>query len=99
MLIVTLPFKMFGPFGSVWCKTALVKFDLKYFRNKTFFHYEKIIRRTTAWHHHGSDTPTSARAVLHHTDPNGPNILKESVCTYMKPKLSTSTYLTQKTLF
>ena len=38
-------------------------------------------RRTTAWHHHGSDRPTSARAVLHHKDPNGPNILKGSVCT------------------
>ena len=34
-----------------------------------------------AWHHHGigSDRPTSARAVLHHIDPNGPNILKGSV--------------------
>ena len=32
-----------------------------------------------AWQHHGSDTPTSARTVLHHTDPNGPNILKGSV--------------------
>ena len=32
-----------------------------------------------AWHHHGSDRPTSARAVLHHTDSNGPNILMESV--------------------
>ena len=21
-----------------------------------------------AWHHHGSDTPTSPRAILHHTD-------------------------------
>ena len=30
-------------------------------------------------HHHGSDMPTSARAVLHHTDPNGSNILKGSV--------------------
>ena len=28
-----------------------------------------------AWHHNGSDTPTSARAILHHTDQNGPNIL------------------------
>ena len=36
-------------------------------------------RRTTVWHHHGSDTPTSARAILHHTDQNGPNILKGSV--------------------
>ena len=24
--------------------------------------------RTRAWHHHGSDTPTSPRAILHHTD-------------------------------
>ena len=32
-----------------------------------------------AWHHHGSDMPTSAWAVLHHTDQNGPNILKGSV--------------------
>ena len=31
------------------------------------------------WHHHGSDTPTSARAILHHTDQKGPNILKGSV--------------------
>ena len=26
-------------------------------------------RRTRAWHYHGSDTPTSPRAILHHTDP------------------------------
>ena len=32
-----------------------------------------------AGHHHGSDTPTSARAILHHTDQNGPNILTGSV--------------------
>ena len=32
-----------------------------------------------AWHHHGSDTPTSAWAILHHTDQNGQNILKGSV--------------------
>ena len=30
-------------------------------------------------HHHGSDTPTSARAVLHHTDPKVPNIMEPSV--------------------
>ena len=24
----TLPFKMFGPFGSVWCKTALAEVGL-----------------------------------------------------------------------
>ena len=27
----------------------------------------------------GSDTPTSARAILHHTDQKGPNILTGSV--------------------
>ena len=32
-----------------------------------------------AGHHHGSNRPTSPRAILHHTDPNGPNILKGSV--------------------
>ena len=30
-------------------------------------------------HHHGSDMPTSARAVLHHTDQKGPNIVTGSV--------------------
>ena len=35
---------------------------------------------TRAGHHHGSDTHTSARAILHHTDQNGLNILKRSVC-------------------
>ena len=25
-------------------------------------------RKTRVWHRHGSDTPTSARAILHHTD-------------------------------
>ena len=45
-------------------------------------------RRTRAWHHHGSDTPTSARAILHHTDQKGPNILKGSVYKdlYLQPK-------------
>ena len=33
-------------------------------------------------HHHGSDMPTSARAVLHHTDQKGPNILTGSVFTF-----------------
>ena len=36
-------------------------------------------RRTRAGHHHGSDPPTSARAILHHTDQKGPNILMGSV--------------------
>ena len=30
-------------------------------------------------HHHGSDMPTSARAILHHTDQKGPNIMHPSV--------------------
>ena len=34
---------------------------------------------TRAWYHQGSDTPTSARAILHHTDQKGPNILHPSV--------------------
>ena len=36
--------------------------------------------------HHGSDTPTSARAILHHTDQKGPNILTgsvQAVCTVL----------------
>ena len=32
-----------------------------------------------AGHHHGSDTPTSAMAVLHHTDLKGPNNLHPRV--------------------
>ena len=36
-------------------------------------------RRTGARHHQGSDTPTSARAVLHHTDQKVPNIMDPSV--------------------
>ena len=32
-----------------------------------------------AWHHHWSDRPTSARAVLHHTDQKVPNIMDPSV--------------------
>ena len=35
--------------------------------------------RTRVGHHHGSDTPTSARAVLLHKDQKGPNILTGSV--------------------
>ena len=38
-----------------------------------------VTRRTRAGHHHGSDTPTSARAVLHHTDQKVPNIMDPSV--------------------
>ena len=37
-------------------------------------------RRTGAGHHHGSDTPTSARAILHHTDQKEPNIM----CNYIR---------------
>ena len=35
---------------------------------------------TREWHCHGSDTPTSPRAILHHTDPSAPNISGGSVC-------------------
>ena len=38
-------------------------------------------RRTGAGHHHGSDTPTSARAILYHTDQKEPNIMHPSVTT------------------
>ena len=38
-------------------------------------------RETRAGHHHGGDTPTYARAILHHTDQKGPNILTGSVLT------------------
>ena len=31
------------------------------------------------WYHHGSDRPTSTWAILHHTDPNTPNISGGSV--------------------
>ena len=34
--------------------------------------------------------PTSARAVLHHTDPNGPNILKGSVSNYYSTNIASS---------
>ena len=37
------------------------------------------------WHHHGSDTPTSARASLHHTDQQGPNIMHPSVSQNLIP--------------
>ena len=53
-------------------------FDLKFYWNWSFFHYEKIMRfkngpqlpgagRTRAGHHHGSHTPTSPEAVLLHS--------------------------------
>ena len=44
-----------------------------------------------AWHHHGSDMPTSPRAILHHTDPNTPNISGGSVAT-IQSKMSFSSY-------
>ena len=52
------------------------KFDLKYFWNRSFFHYEKTMRLKKvlsnlepegAWHYHGSDTPASPRAILLHS--------------------------------
>ena len=70
--------------GQIWTlnfhKVKLLKFktfnfDLKFYWNWSFFHYEKIMRfkkwpqlpgagRTRAGHHHGSHTPTSPEAVL-----------------------------------
>ena len=47
-------------------------------RFKKTFQYPGA-RRTGARHHHGNGTPTSARAVLHHTDQKGPNIMHPSV--------------------
>ena len=47
-----------------------------------FFEKPEIIYlqpQEMAWHHHGSDKPTSTRAILHHTDPNAPNISGGSV--------------------
>jgi hypothetical protein len=52
----------------------LWKSDLWSFSHDNFFSNLKKrlqqpgARRTRAWHHHGSDTPTSSRAILHHTD-------------------------------
>ena len=56
-------------------KFKTFNFDLKFYWNWSFFHYEKIMRlkkwpqlpragRTMAEHHHGSHTHTSPEAVL-----------------------------------
>ena len=47
-------------------------------------------------HHHGSDTPTSARAVLLHTDQKGPNILTGSVGMYFDAAV---VFVTNSSLF
>ena len=49
-----------------------------------FFRFKKRLqspgaRRTRVAHHHGSDKPTSPRAVLHHTDANLCTILHTTV--------------------
>ena len=52
-----------------------------------FFEKPEIIYlqpQEMAWHHHGSDKPTSTRAILHHTDPNAPNISGGSVSARIK---------------
>ena len=48
---------------------------------------------TRAWLHHGSDTPTSVRALLHHKDQKGPNILKGIVV------FQSLTYLLEEVVF
>ena len=40
-----------------------------------------------AGHYHVSNRPTSPRAILHHTDPNRPNIMKGSVLHFCKSKI------------
>ena len=71
-------------------KFKTFKFNLKFHRNWSFFHFEKIIRfkkrpqlpgavRTRVWHYHGSDTPTSPRAILVLKSVKGPNIFGGSV--------------------
>ena len=53
-----------------------------------FFRFKKRLqspgaRRTRVAHHHGSDKPTSPRAVLHHTDANLCTILHTTVADNM----------------
>ena len=48
-------------------------------------------------HHHGSDTPTSARAILHHTDQKGPNIMHPSVS--LESNTSNISWTVKTTLF
>ena len=55
-------------------------------------------RRMRARHHHGSDTPTSPRAILHHTDPNAPNISGGSVSRTQFLLLTTNPPWIKKTL-
>ena len=56
-------------------KFKTFNFDLKFYWNWSFFHYEKIMRfkkspqlpgagRTRAWHHHESHTPISPGSIL-----------------------------------
>ena len=71
-------------------KFKTLNFDLKFCWNWSFFHYEKTMRfkkspqlpgpgRTRAWHHHGSDTPTSPRAIYVLKSEKFPNIFGGSV--------------------
>ena len=74
-------------------------FGLKFLWNYSFFHYEKIMRfknsyqlpgarRTRAWHHHGSDTSTSPRAIYVLKSANGNDILP-SVYEYCRSQWDT----------
>ena len=69
---------------SWWCYAQVTE---DFFKSHIFFTIIRFIeslqwpgaRRARVWHHHGSDTPTSPKAILHHTDPNATNISGGSV--------------------
>ena len=70
---------MFGPFWSVWCKISLAEVGMSLpcpCPSGSRFH-------KSFFKSHGSDTPTSARAILQNTDQEGPKILKGSVGLYL----------------
>ena len=84
-------------------KFKTFNFDLKFYWNWSFFHYEKIMRfkkwpqlpgagRTRAGHHHGSHTPTSPEAILlgkmaHHTKQIRRECTKSDDCALVKNNL------------
>ena len=51
------------------------------------------------WHHHRSDTPTFARAILHHTDQKGPNVFKGSVAAEISLELDINVWKNIEMIF
>ena len=51
---------------------------MRFKKNSSVTWSQKDRGEASSWE---SETPTSARAVLHHTDQKGPNIMHPSVCT------------------